>query len=96
MVDDLRESTIGVLISQVEFMREDIRELSKDLKKANDDKVSHREWSQRNTEVNGRFHTQGREIGDLRTELRAKSAPWWSVGSVIVAVAALAYTVLGP
>lgn len=87
---------IGVLASQIEFLRDDIKELRADVKEANDSKVSHREWAQRNAEVNGRFNTQGREIGDLRTELRAKSAPWWSVGAFITAVVAVAWNMLGP
>lgn len=52
-------------------------------------KVSYREWSQRNNEVNGRLSGLGREIGDLRTEIRAKSAPWWSVGALVVSTLAI-------
>lgn len=93
---DLQTAALEVLVSQVGDMREDIREMRKDLKEVADNKVSYREWSQRNTEVNGRLGGLGREIGDLRTEIRAKSAPWWSVGSMIVAAAALTWTILGP
>ena len=85
-------------------MRTDIRDMRLDLKELTDTKVSYREWSQRNGEVNGRFSGLGREVSDLRTEhrsdiasvraqLAAKSAPWWSVGSLLVAVTALAWSV---
>jgi len=87
---------LGVLISQVSDLRDDIRELRTDLKDLTETKVNYREWSQRNTEVNTRLGALGREIGDLRTEIRAKSAPWWSVGSMIVAALALAWTIIKP
>jgi len=70
-------------------VREDIREIRADLKDVVQNKVSYREWAQRNTEVNGRLSGLGREIGDLRTELRAKSAPWWSVAAVVVSALAI-------
>ena len=94
--NDVETAALEVLVSQVGDMREDIREMRKDLKEVADNKVSYREWSQRNTEVNGRLSGLGREIGDLRTELRAKSAPWWSVGAVVIAAASLAWSTLGP
>lgn len=90
------EISLQVLATQIGFLREDIVNLTKRVDEANDSKVSHREWSQRNDHVNTRLGSLGREIGDLRAEIRAKSAPWWSVGAVLVAVAALAWTVLGP
>lgn len=89
------DTAIGILISQVGDLRDDIKGLRDEVGKLSDNKVSYREWSQRNTEVNGRFTTQGREIGDLRTEVRAKSAPWWSVAAVLAAAASLAWQVLG-
>ena len=96
METEIENTALQVLISQVGDMREDLREMRIELVKIGENKVSYREWSQRNTEVNGRFTSQGREIADLRTEIRAKSAPWWSVGSLIVSVAVLAYTILSP
>lgn len=95
-MSDLQATALEVLVSQVGDMREDIRDMRNELKDIGDNKVSYREWAQRNTEVNGRLSGLGREIGDLRTEIRAKSAPWWSVGAVITSVGALAWTILGP
>lgn len=94
--DSPSDAAIHVLISQVSDMREDVRDLRTDIKGLADDKVSYREWSQRNNEVNGRFSSQGREIGDLRTEIRAKSAPWWSVGALLVAASSFAWSIFRP
>ena len=96
MTDTMSNAALDVLISQVSDMREDIREMRDDLKEVTNNKVSYREWSQRNTEVNGRFQSMGREIGDLRTELRAKSAPWWTICAMIVAIGSFAWSVFGP
>lgn len=93
--NEIQDAALGILISQVDGLREDIKGLREEVGKVTDNKVSYREWSQRNSEVNGRFTTQGREIGDLRTEIRAKSAPWWSVAAVLAAAASLAWQVLG-
>ena len=93
---EIEAAALQVLVSQVGDMREDIRDMRNDLKTIGDNKVNYREWIQRNQEVNGRLGSLGREIGDLRTELRAKSAPWWSVSAVVVAVASLAWTIFNP
>jgi len=58
--------------------------------------VPRAEWVQRNEHVDTQFRTHGREIGDLRSELRSRRAPWWSTWSVALAAAALAWSVLGP
>ena len=94
--DEPQNAALEVLISQVGDLRDDIREMRSDLKLLTETKVSYREWSQRNTEVNGRLAGLGRELGDLRAEVRAKSAPWWSVGSLVVAAAALAWAIFTP
>lgn len=86
----------NVLVSQMEFLREDVRELSIKLDKANENKVSHREWAMRNEHVNNRMASLGREINDLRVMIQAKSAPWWSVGALIVSAGALLWTMFRP
>lgn len=96
MTTGVEAAALEVLVSQVGDMREDIRDMRNDLKTLGDNKVNYREWIQRNQEVNGRLGSLGREIGDLRTEVRAKAAPWWSVSAVVVAVASLAWTIFNP
>lgn len=48
------------------------------------------EWALRNANVDGMFAGQGREIGDLRVELRARRLPWPTVLGAVVSVLALA------
>lgn len=95
MENDTDSVSIAVLASRVNDLRDDIAEIRSLLTTIHTDKVSYREWAQRNAEVNGRFSGLGREIGDLRTEIRAKSAPWWSVGALIISAIALAWAVFG-
>lgn len=94
--DDTKDVSLAIVASQIEFLREDVRELTKQVNTSNENKVSHREWSQRNDHVNTRLGGLGREIGDLRTEIRAKSAPWWSVGALVVSVIAVGWNVINP
>lgn len=47
------------------------------------------EWVLRNQHVDGMFTGHGREIGDLRAELRARRLPWPTVVGAIVSVVAL-------
>ena len=54
------------------------------------------EWVQRNQTVDSNFSHQGREIGQLRTEIQSRRAPWWAVVSAIVAGLAFAWSVVGP
>lgn len=56
-------------------------------------------WSQRNEQVDDRFSAQGREIGDLRSELRtvrnqaeARRPTWPAVVSAVVAVVSAGIT----
>lgn len=48
------------------------------------------EWVLRNQQVDGTFSAHGREIGDLRAELRSRRLPWPSVVAAIVSCVALA------
>ncbi|TFV82048.1 hypothetical protein E4V99_14030 [Microbacterium sp. dk485] len=89
-------SELTYIREDIAELREDIRELRRTVTDSHDNKVSHREWAQRNDHVNGRLQGLGREIGDLRAELRAKSAPWWSVCAVIVAGLSFAWSVIKP
>lgn len=95
MENDTDRVSIAVIASRVNDLRTDIAEFRTLLTSIHTDKVSYREWSQRNNEVNNRFSGLGREIGDLRTEIRAKSAPWWSVGALVTSAIALAWSIFG-
>jgi hypothetical protein len=51
-------------------------------------------WVQRNMQVDERNRQLGREIGDLRTEVRSRRVSWSAVLAVAVAGAALILSVL--
>ena len=51
-------------------------------------------WAQRNQQVDERHRDLGRELGDLRTELRSRRLPWPSVVAVLVAAAALGLSLM--
>lgn len=93
---DNDQVTLAIVANQLKYIADDVRELRDDIKRSNEDKVSYREWSQRNEHVNTRLGGLGREVGDLRTEIRAKSAPWWSVGALVVSVIAVGWNVINP
>lgn len=106
------EVTLAVVAARLDDVREDIRGMRSDLATHRAELVPRGEWEQRNHHVDARFQDQGREIGQLRTELNAKAAelagdiknvdtkadqrraPWWAVGSLLVAAIALAVTLI--
>lgn len=51
-------------------------------------------WEQRNRHVDFVHAGLGREIGDLRSELRSKRLPWPTVLSAVVAAVALGVSLL--
>lgn len=85
-------ASLAVVVARLDDVREDIRDLRTDLSSHRTEMVSRGEWEMRNRAVDSRFDNQGREIA----ELKAARAPWWSWASVLVAVAALMWAVLGP
>lgn len=100
-------ATLAVVVSRIDDLREDIAHMRQAVAEAGERSVSRGEWVQRNNYSDSRFAALGREIGDLRNEthtrhaemraeIQARRAPWWSVGSLVIAVAALAWTVIAP
>lgn len=89
------EDVQSLIFAELGRLREDVSELRKSVERSHENKVSHREWSQRNEHVNSRLSGLGREIGDLRTEIRAKSAPWWSVGAMVIATISVLWNIFG-
>lgn len=86
------QATLAVVVSRLDDLREDLRDIRITFEKSERDKVSRGEWEQRNTAVDARFEGQGREIAQLRASIAAAKAPWWSVAAVITAVGSLAWT----
>lgn len=90
------QTGLAVVISRLDDMKQDISDIRADQVSARKENVLRSEWEQRNSHVDFRFHTQGREIGDLRSELNSKRAPWWTWVTAIAALLALADTYLIP
>lgn len=90
--------TLAVVVSRLDDFREEVRDDLRELREAvtnlSRGTVTRTEWELRNTHVDSKFRAQGREIGDLRAELRAKRQPWTAVASSLVAVAALVITLV--
>ena len=65
--------------------------------------VTRNEWEMRNGYVDGQFVQTSADIAaaratvaELRRDVEAKRAPWWAVGSLLVAGISLAWVILGP
>lgn len=81
--------TVTALTGTVEGLRSELRQ----------DRLTYvprGEWEQRNRTVDSNFSHQGREIGQLRSDINSRRAPWWSTVAVVVAAASLVWSVLGP
>lgn len=85
--------TLGVVVARLDDLRTDMRAMREEVRKGQETSVSRGEWGQRNAHVDSRLDGQGREIGDLRTELRSRRLPWPSVAAAIVSIAALGLTI---
>ncbi len=82
-------ATVGSLTSSVDALRQELRDDRKTY-------VQRGEWEQRNRTVDSNFSHQGREIGQLRTDVASRRAPWWSTWAVVLSAGALVWSVLGP
>lgn len=106
------EITLAVVAARLDDLREDVKGVRSDLAIHRAELVGRGEWVQRNQAVDTRFQEQGREIGQLRTDLNTKVAgldgeikavekaadakrpPWTAVAAVVVAIVALAVTLI--
>lgn len=77
---------LAVLTSRMEDVRTGLADVRRDLAAQQATYVQRNEWALRNTAVDRRFTDQGREIGELRTEIRSRRTPWTSVVPAIVSV----------
>ncbi|WP_460776003.1 hypothetical protein [Microbacterium sp. GXF7504] len=89
-------ATLAVVVSRIDDLREDIAQMRSDIAAGRSASVLRGEWEQRNNYSDHKFAGLGREIGELRTELRARRAPWWNVAAVIFAGCAFLWTLIGP
>lgn len=85
--------------------REDFKALREEIRLSHEDKVTRPEWLQRNGYVDGKVDELGRDIhnvksdlksdvAEIRAELAAKRAPWYAVAGGVTGIGALALTVI--
>lgn len=88
------ETTLAVLVSKVEDLRTDVAVMRQEQTDARAQFVPRAEWVQRNQALDERDQRVGREIADLRTELRSRRVAWPAVLGAVTAAAALGLTVV--
>lgn len=87
---------LGVIQTSLIDIREDIKQLRADQNMNVTTYVTRNEWALRNQTVNDKFESQGREIGDLRIEIRGRRVHWTAIASLLVAVGVFFWSVVGP
>jgi flagellar biosynthesis chaperone FliJ len=81
---------IAVINTKLDTLTQHIEQLTRQVNVSNDSKVSRNEWEQRNHYVDGRFQALGREISELRIDIKTEKTnkPHWTaiVGAIVVVV----------
>lgn len=91
---DLDVAALTIVGERLEDLRKEVAGLRGQLTAQAVTLVPRGEWVQRNESVDERFRTQGREIGDLRAEVRARRVPWTSVAGTVTAIVALGLSLM--
>lgn len=95
---DSDPATLAVVVARLDDLRDDMRAMRQELASHRADLVPRGEWEQRNRHVDARFQEQGREIANLRTEVRTEAQsrrqPWTAVAAAIVGIASIALTLI--
>ncbi|MDM8084757.1 hypothetical protein QUV83_08280 [Cellulomonas cellasea] len=86
-------ATLAVVVARLDDLRGDVSRLSDTLTAQRGELVGRGEWMMRNQHVDSVTAGLGREIGDLRGDVRSRRLPWPSVAAAIVSIAALGLTV---
>lgn len=89
--DAVTLAVVGARLSDLKTEMQDVKTM---LTAQRTEFVGRNEWLMRNAAVDSTFAGQGREIGDLRTELRARRQPWPAVAAVVVSAVALGINLL--
>lgn len=92
------DPTLAVVVARLDDLRADMRAMRTELATHRADLVPRGEWEQRNRHVDARHQEIGREIGGIRTELRAeiqsRRQPWTAVAGAIVSIASIALVLI--
>lgn len=89
-MDDSTRIDIAVINTKLDALTASVTELTKQIGLSNESKVSRNEWEQRNNYVDGRLQSLGREISELRIDIKTEKTnrPHWTaiVGAVVVVI----------
>ncbi|QNN98087.1 hypothetical protein SEA_FEDE_39 [Microbacterium phage Fede] len=90
-MDEMGEDTasIAVLSTKMDHVTKTVEEIKTTLATSSSVHVTRSEWELRNQTVDERFvhHHNGQE--QLRTEMNARKAPWWTVVAAIGSIIAV-------
>lgn len=86
---------IAVLATEVRLLREQVTALSALVREQQQTYVTTLLWEHRNRAVDQVHANLGREIGELRVELRSRRVSWPAVGAFAVAAGALLLQLIG-
>lgn len=82
----------AVLLAHLGAIKEGMDELRDGMKRVHRDYVTTAVWTERNLHYDHALGSQGREIGELRVELRSRRTPWPTVAAVVISGMALFVT----
>lgn len=82
-------TAVALLGVQMVGLTKVVEQMATEIRQDRQTYVSQQLWQQRNSEVNDKLGGIGREIGDLRVELRSRRVSWPAVGAFAVAGGAL-------
>lgn len=92
-------ANIAVQTVQLQHMRESLERIEQSL----GSHVTRNEWEMRNGYVDGQFILHAADVASLRKtvsdnqeRMENRRAPWWAVGSLVVAGIVLVWQVIGP
>ena len=91
---DEDSKTLAVVVQRLDDLKSDMTALRSELVASRADVVARGEWVQRNTYVDSKLDTVGREISELKQERAAARAPWWAVAGVITSGLVLVWAVI--
>lgn len=79
--------TLAVIAAEMKHLNKTVDELAADVRQDRSTYVTRYEWDQRTAHVDA-------EISAVKADIASKRAPWWSVGALLVAAAALLFVIL--
>lgn len=95
-----RDETLAVVVARLDDLRGDFAQLRDELQKRDERYVTRPEWDMWREAVTAQQSAARRRVEDIRQaiadEAQARHVPWTGVAAVVLAAAALAWSVFGP